>query len=86
MMPIISLYYGSYFTLIAGGKTLLTFLFDSVYTFAISFIAAFLLTRLTQLPLFYVYLFVQCLDIPKAILGIILVNKGIWIHNLVNES
>ena len=86
MMPIISLYYGSYFTLRAGGKTLLTFLFDSVYTFAISFIAAFLLTRLTQLPLFYVYLFVQCLDIPKAILGIILVNKGIWIHNLVNES
>ena len=33
MLPIISLYYSSYFTMRAGGKTLLTFFFDSGYTF-----------------------------------------------------
>lgn len=85
MMPIISLYYSSYFTLRAGGKTLLTFLFDSVYTFMISFMTALLLTRLTNLHIFYVYLIVQCCDIPKAVLGIILVKKGIWMKNIVNE-
>lgn len=85
MMPIISIYYSSYFTLRAGGKTLLTFLFDSVYTFMISFMAALLLTRLTGLDIFYIYLIVQCLDIPKAILGIMLVKKGIWLENIVNE-
>lgn len=86
MMPIISLYYSSYFTLRAGGKTFLTFLFDSVYTFCISFIVAFVLTRFTDLHIFYVYLIVQCVDIPKAFLGVALVKKGIWIHNIVNEG
>ena len=86
MMPVISLYYGSYFTLRAGGKTFLTFLFDSVYTMTISLVGAFLLTRLTQLSVFNIYIIVQCLDIPKAILGIILVKRGIWVHNIVNES
>ena len=32
MLPIISIYYSSYFTMRAGGKTFLTFLFDSGYT------------------------------------------------------
>lgn len=85
MMPIISLYYSSYFTLRAGGKTLLTFLFDSCYTFMISFMAALFLTRFTNLNIFYVYLIVQCFDIPKAILGITLVKKGVWLKNIVNE-
>lgn len=84
-MPLISLYYSSYFTLRAGGKTFLTFLFDSVYTFMISFMAALFLTRLTNLNIVYVYLIVQCFDIPKAMLGIFLVKKGIWLRNIVNE-
>ena len=85
MLPIISLYYSSYFTMRAGGKTLLTFFFDSGYTFIFTFMVALCLTRFTDLPIFNVYLFVQCVDIPKAILGITLVKKGIWIHNIVNE-
>lgn len=85
MLPIISLYYSSYFTMRAGGKTLLTFFFDSGYTFIFTFIVALCLTRFTDLPILNVYLLVQCVDIPKAILGITLVKKGIWIHNIVNE-
>ena len=85
MLPIISLYYSSYFTMRAGGKTLLTFFFDSGYTFIFTFMVALCLTRFTDLPIFNVYLLVQCVDIPKAILGITLVKKGIWIHNIVNE-
>lgn len=65
MLPIISIYYSSYFTMRAGGKTFLTFLFDSGYTFVFTFMSALLLTRLTSLPILTIYLLVQCVDIPK---------------------
>lgn len=85
MLPIISIYYSSYFTMRAGGKTFLTFLFDSGYTFVFTFMSALLLTRLTSLPILTIYLLVQCVDIPKATLGLVLVRKGIWVHNIVND-
>ena len=75
MLPVISVYYSSYFTMRAGGKTFLTFLFDSGYTFVFTFMAALLLTRLTSLPILIIYILVQCVDIPKATLGLILVEK-----------
>ena len=68
-----------------GGKTFLTFLFDSGYTFVFTFTTALLLTRLTSLPILIIYILVQCVDIPKATLGLILVRKGIWVNNIVNE-
>ena len=69
----------------AGGKTFLTFLFDSGYTFVFTFMSALLLTRLTSLPILTIYLLVLCVDIPKATLGLILVRKGIWVHNIVSD-
>ena len=85
MLPVISVYYRTYFTMRAGGKTFFTFLFDSGYTFVFTFMAALLLTRLTSLPILLIYILVQCVDIPKATLGLILVRKGIWVHNIVND-
>ena len=85
MLPIISIYYSSYFTMRAGGKTFLTFLFDSGYTFVFTFMSALLLTRLTSLPILTIYLLVQCVDIPKATLGLVLVRKVIWVHNIVSD-
>ena len=85
MLPIISIYYSSYFTMRAGGKTFLTFLFDSGYTFVFTFMSALLLTRLTSLPILTIYLLVQCVDIPKATLGLVLGRKGIWVHNIVSD-
>lgn len=85
MLPVISIYYSSYFTMRAGGKTVLTFLFDSVYSFVFTFTSALLLTRLTNLDILTIYMLVQCVDIPKAILGLILVKKGVWVHNIVND-
>ena len=85
MLPVISVYYSSYFTMRAGGKTFLTFLFDSGYTFVFTFTTALLLTRLTSLPILIIYILVQCVDIPKATLGLVLVRKGIWVHNIVSD-
>ena len=46
---------------------------------------ALLLNRLTLIPMLTIYLLVQCVDIPKATLGLVLVRKGIWVHNIVSD-
>ena len=74
-----------YFTLRSGGKTVITFLFDSVFTWVVSVSLAFTLCRYTALPVLIVYLFVQCADIIKVCVGYVLVRKGIWVTNLVTQ-
>lgn len=75
-----------YFTLRSGGKTLITFLFDSAYVWVVSIPVALLLTRATALPILIVYLIVRSIDAGKATLGVILVNKGIWLNTIVGEK
>lgn len=82
-MWISSLYNASYFTLRCGGKTIITFLFDSFGTLLVSFPVAFCLAHFTQLPVQYMYLIVSVVDLYKVILGLILVHKRIWVNNLV---
>lgn len=75
-----------YFTLRSGGKTLVTFLFDSVFSWVISVPAAFLLCSFTALPILGIFAIVQSLDFIKVTIGYILVKKGVWISNLVEEK
>ena len=79
------LYNSCYFTLRSGGKTLLTFLFDSVSMWIMNLPVAFLLAHATSLPLIYMYVIVQVVDALKTALGLYLVKKGIWINNLTTE-
>ena len=72
-----------YFTLRSGGKTVITFLFDSVFTWVVSVTLAFVLCRFTVLPVLAVYALVQSADLIKVVVGYVLVKKGIWITNLV---
>ena len=71
-----------YFTLRSGGKTLLTFLFDSVSMWILNLPVAFILAHFTGLPLISMYAVVQIVDALKTLLGLYLVKKGIWINNL----
>ena len=73
-----------YFTLRSGGKTVITFLFDCVFTCTVSYGTATVLTLFTQLPIATIYFCVKMVDIIKVVIGLTLLNKGIWIHNLVN--
>lgn len=82
-MPLQSYINCMYFTLRAGGKTLITFLFDSVYVWCVGVVIAYCLSRFTTVPVIYIFLCVQCMDIMKALIGAILIKKGIWIHNIV---
>ena len=72
-----------YFTLRSGGKTVITFLFDSVFTWVVSVSLAFILCSYTALPVLAVYAVVQSADLIKVVVGYILVKKGVWITNLV---
>lgn len=76
----------SYFTLRSGGKTFITFLFDSVFVCVVSVPVAYVLSRFTTLPILPLYAITQGLDIIKCILGYILVKRGSWIHNIISEE
>lgn len=72
-----------YFTLRSGGKTLVTFLFDSVFSWVVCVPTALLLCHFTTLPILAVYAIVQALDFIKVTIGYILIRKGVWISNIV---
>lgn len=72
-----------YFTLRSGGKTFITFLFDSVYSWVVTLPIALLFCNLTGLPILVIYAVVQAADIIKVIVGYVLIQKGIWISNIV---
>ena len=86
MMPCHAFTHGCYFTLRSGGKTMLTMLFDSGFTWLVSYPAAFILIYFTDLPIVPVYLCVQVLDVLKSLLGFFMVKSGIWINNMVSEE
>lgn len=73
-----------YFTLRSGGKTMVTFLFDSVFTWVCCVPAALLLVNFTALPILTIYVIVQALDFIKVTIGYILIRKGVWISNIVS--
>jgi len=75
-----------YFTLRSGGKTLVTFLFDSVYTWVFTVPLALLLCKKTSLPVVTVYAAVQSADIIKIIIGSVLIRQGLWISTLESSD
>lgn len=85
-MPMWAFTHASYFTLRTGGKTIVTFLFDSAFLWVVTTPFAYFLSRFTTLPIIPLYLFCQLLDIIKCMIGFILVKKGVWLNNIVSES
>ena len=81
-MPIHSYLNATYFTLRSGGKTLITFVFDSGYVWCCMIPVAFLLSRFTDMPILPLYALVQSLDLLKCALGAYMLKKGSWIQNL----
>jgi len=82
-MPLFSLSNSAYFILRSGGKTGITFLFDSGFTWAICIPLAWILVHLTGMNIIWIYLCVQMMDLIKSTFGFTLVKKGIWINNMV---
>ena len=82
MMPFQSYLNATYFTLRSGGKTLVTFVFDSGYVWCCMIPVAFVLSRFTNLPILPLYIICNSLDLLKCALGAFMLKKGSWIQNL----
>lgn len=83
VMPIQAFMHACYFTLRSGGKTFITFLFDSTFMWVVSIPLAFLMSRFSTVPIVPLYLICQLADIIKCVIGFVLVKKGVWIQNFV---
>ncbi|MBO5087575.1 MAG: MATE family efflux transporter, partial [Lachnospiraceae bacterium] len=86
VMPLCAFSHSAYFTLRSGGKTGVTFLFDSVYTWVIVVPFAFYLARYTMLPVTLVVFLVQFTEIIKVTIGFFMVRSNVWLNNIVSEK
>ena len=73
----------SYFTIRAGGKTVVTFLFDSVFMIVISVPLAYYLSIETTIGPVMIFVIVHAADLIKCVVGFILIKKNVWLKNIV---
>ena len=86
MMPLFSYTNSCYFTLRSGGKTLITFAFDSLFVWVFSIPVAFWLSRGTDMGIVLMYAIVELLNLVKCGIGTILVRRRRWVVNLVGKA
>lgn len=85
-MPLYAFMHASYFTLRSGGKTIVTFIFDSGCVWLFSIPLAYCLTSFTTMDIVLIYLCCQLVEIIKCIVGFVLVKKGVWLQNIVAKD
>lgn len=83
LMPFQAFMNASYFTIRSGGKTLITFLFDSGFVWVVMIPVTWALSNFTSLPILPLFILCQSTELLKCVLGFILVKKGVWAKNLV---
>ena len=81
-MPIHAFNNAAYFILRSGGKTWITFLFDSCFCWIASIPAAYFLAHYTQVPIVQMYAMVSAMEIVKVAIGWKLVKTGFWIRDI----
>lgn len=84
-MPFEALTHASYFTMRSGGRMLITMIFDCGFMWGLNVPVAFLLSRFTGLSVLWIYGAVQAIAVVKSLLGIILVERGGWVKNIVQQ-
>lgn len=84
VMPLCAFSHCAYFTLRSGGKTIITFLFDSVYTWVLIIPFAYVLANHTALSIQLVFFLVQFTEIIKVVIGFFMIRSGAWVQNIVD--
>lgn len=86
-MPLHAHLHACYFTLRSGGKTLITFLFDSISIWVINYTLVFSLTHWAPMVSVTMIMLADHLsNIIRCIVGSILIKKRIWVNNLVGDK
>lgn len=83
-MPLCAFSHCSYFTLRSGGKTVVTFLFDSVYTWVLLIPFAYTLVHFTDLSITFIFFLVSFSELVKVIIGYFMIRSDVWMQNIVN--
>ena len=83
MMPIVSFTHNSYFAIRSGGKTIVTFIFDSGFMWVIAVPVAYFFANYSSVNIVTLYLLVNGVELIKAFIAFALVKKGVWISNIV---
>ena len=81
-MPFCAYVHSAYFALRSGGKTFVTFLFDSGFVWGVNVPLAYCLSRFTGLPIVPLYALCLSTDILKCFIGYFTIRKGSWVQNL----
>ena len=86
MMPAQAFTNSCYFTIRSGGKTVITFIFDSAFVWSVCVPAAFIMSRFTSIAILPMYLIIHLLEFIKCGVGFYLVKKRMWVNNIVAEQ
>ena len=82
LMPFQSFANATYFTLRSGGKTFITFIFDSGFMWVCSVSLAFCLSRFTSLSIIPLFSICLSTNLLKCAIGAFMLRQGKWIQNL----
>ena len=80
--PITSCMYCAYYTIRSGGKTVVTFLYDSGTLWVLTIPLAFCLSRFTDISILPLFILCQIPDAIKTCIGLCIVKKGAWVQNI----
>lgn len=84
-VPFQGICHSSYFALRSGGKTWLTFLFDSGLQWVAYVPIAYALSHFTTLPVIYVFAAASLSDVVKCFISLLFISKSNWAQNIVKE-
>ncbi len=74
----------AYFVLRSGGRTWITFLFDSAYLWVLKIPATRLLIADPALEVAAVFALCESIDLLKCVIGYVMIKKGVWIRRIVD--
>ena len=83
LMPFHSFMHNCYFTLRSGGKTFITFLFDSAFIWGVNVPVGLILSRLTDIAILPLFISCVSVELIKCVIGAVLLKTGKWAHKLV---
>ena len=86
LMPLQAYTFPVYFTMRAGGKTMLTTVFDCGSIWIMYLPVSFLLSRFTNMPFLAIYAICNGTELIKCIVGGALIRSGIWIQYLTDPQ
>ena len=83
MMPFCAYTHASYFIMRSGGNTVITVIFDSVYTWVLVVPLAYYLSRYTGISVSWMIAIVRGMEVVKCLIAYFFVRSGVWVKNIV---